>query len=113
MPQGSAAELPEAAAFVWAAVEGDEDDWSERLARDHGIPALPGRHFHAAHAAPADPVRRAAGGTRGAAPGVQRSTPAGRAPVTAPSRTTASPATQTPTTPSGLRIGSSYVAVST
>jgi len=45
---GLTAELPEAAAFVWAAVEGDEDDWSERLARDHGIPALPGRHFHAA-----------------------------------------------------------------
>jgi len=45
---GLRAELPEAAAFVWAAVEGDEDEWSERLARDHGIPALPGRHFHAA-----------------------------------------------------------------
>ena len=44
---GLGAELPEAAAFVWAAVEGDEDEWSERLARDHGIPALPGRHFHA------------------------------------------------------------------
>ena len=42
------AELPEAAAFVWAAVEGDEDEWSDRLAREHGIPALPGRHFGAA-----------------------------------------------------------------
>jgi aspartate/methionine/tyrosine aminotransferase len=45
---GLRAELPQAAAFVWAAVEGDEDEWSDRLARDHGIPALPGRHFHAA-----------------------------------------------------------------
>jgi aspartate/methionine/tyrosine aminotransferase len=42
------AELPEAAAFVWAAVEGDEDEWSDRLAREHRIPALPGRHFGAA-----------------------------------------------------------------
>jgi aspartate/methionine/tyrosine aminotransferase len=42
------AELPEAAAFIWAAVEGDEDEWSDRLASDHGIPALPGRHFGAA-----------------------------------------------------------------
>jgi len=42
------AELPEAAAFIWAAVEGDEDEWSDRLAGDHGIPALPGRHFGAA-----------------------------------------------------------------
>ena len=41
------AELPEGAAFVWAEVDGDEDEWSERLARDHGITALPGRHFHA------------------------------------------------------------------
>ncbi len=41
------AALPEAAAFVWAAVEGDEDAWSDRLARAYGIPALPGRHFHA------------------------------------------------------------------
>ncbi len=42
------AEIPEAAAFVWASVDGDEDAWSDRLARDHGIPALPGRHFGAA-----------------------------------------------------------------
>jgi aspartate/methionine/tyrosine aminotransferase len=41
------AELPEAAAFIWAAVEGDENAWSERLARDHRLPALPGRHFGA------------------------------------------------------------------
>src|SRR5207244_2584485 len=39
--------LPEGAAFVWAAVDGDEDEWSDRLAREHGITALPGRHFHA------------------------------------------------------------------
>ena len=39
------AEVPEAAAFVWAALDGDEDEWSERLAVDHGITALPGRHF--------------------------------------------------------------------
>ena len=39
--------LPESCAFVWASVEGDEDEWSDRLARDHGIPAVPGRHFHA------------------------------------------------------------------
>jgi aspartate/methionine/tyrosine aminotransferase len=41
------ADLPEAAAFVWAEVDGDEDEWSDRLAREHGITALPGRHFHA------------------------------------------------------------------
>jgi aspartate/methionine/tyrosine aminotransferase len=41
------AELPEGAAFVWAAVDGDEEDWSDRLARERGITALPGRHFHA------------------------------------------------------------------
>ncbi len=41
------ASVPEAAAFVWAAVEGDEDGWSDRLAREHGITALPGRHFAA------------------------------------------------------------------
>jgi aspartate/methionine/tyrosine aminotransferase len=41
------AELPEGATFVWAALEGDEDEWSDRLAREHGITALPGRHFGA------------------------------------------------------------------
>lgn len=41
------ASLPEGAAFVWAEVEGDEDEWGDRLAREHGITALPGRHFHA------------------------------------------------------------------
>jgi aspartate/methionine/tyrosine aminotransferase len=41
------AELPEGAAFVWAAIDGDEDETSERLATAHGIPALPGRHFGA------------------------------------------------------------------
>ena len=41
------AALPEAAAFVWAEVDGDEDEWSERLAREHRSPAVPGRHFHA------------------------------------------------------------------
>lgn len=44
---GLRAELPEGGAFVWAAADGDEDEWSDRLAREHGIPALPGRHFHA------------------------------------------------------------------
>jgi aspartate/methionine/tyrosine aminotransferase len=41
------AEPPEGAAFVWAAVDGDEEEWSDRLAREHGITALPGRHFAA------------------------------------------------------------------
>jgi aspartate/methionine/tyrosine aminotransferase len=41
------AELPEACAFIWAAVD-DEDALSDRLARDHGIAAVPGRHFGAA-----------------------------------------------------------------
>lgn len=40
-------ELPEGGAFVWAEVDADEDEWSDRLAREHGITALPGRHFHA------------------------------------------------------------------
>jgi aspartate/methionine/tyrosine aminotransferase len=42
------ADLPEGAAFVWAAIDGDEDETSERLASEHGVPALPGRHFAAA-----------------------------------------------------------------
>lgn len=54
------AELPDAAAFVWAAVEGDEDETSDRLAREHGITALPGRHF----AAEAPHVRIPFGGRR-------------------------------------------------
>jgi len=33
---------------VWAAVDGDEDAVSERLACEHGVTALPGRHFAAA-----------------------------------------------------------------
>lgn len=41
------AELPEAAAFVWAAIGGDEEELSDRLAREHGITALPGHHFAA------------------------------------------------------------------
>jgi len=41
------AELPEGCAFIWAALDGDEQDWSDRLARLHGITALPGRHFAA------------------------------------------------------------------
>jgi aspartate/methionine/tyrosine aminotransferase len=41
------AELPEGAAFIWAAVAGDEDGWSHRLAREQAISALPGRHFAA------------------------------------------------------------------
>ena len=41
------AALPEGAAFVWAEVVADEDGWSDRLAREHGITALPGRHFAA------------------------------------------------------------------
>jgi aspartate/methionine/tyrosine aminotransferase len=44
---GLRCELPEACAFIWAEIDGDEDETSDRLARDHGIPALPGRHFHA------------------------------------------------------------------
>jgi aspartate/methionine/tyrosine aminotransferase len=44
---GLRAELPEGGAFVWAEIDGDEDGWSDRLAREHAVPALPGRHFHA------------------------------------------------------------------
>ena len=38
------AALPEAAAFIWAAVD-DEDGLSDTLARAYGITALPGKHF--------------------------------------------------------------------
>ncbi|HUY72317.1 MAG TPA: pyridoxal phosphate-dependent aminotransferase [Gaiellaceae bacterium] len=41
------AELPEACAFIWAAIEGEEERWSDLLAREHGITALPGGHFGA------------------------------------------------------------------
>lgn len=41
------AEVPEGCAFVWAAVEGDEEGWSEWLAAGQGITALPGVHFGA------------------------------------------------------------------
>jgi aspartate/methionine/tyrosine aminotransferase len=44
---GLRCKVPEAAAFIWAAIDSDEDETSDELARDHGIPALPGRHFHA------------------------------------------------------------------
>jgi aspartate/methionine/tyrosine aminotransferase len=44
---GLRCELPEACAFVWAEIDADEDEASEELAREHGIPAVPGRHFHA------------------------------------------------------------------
>jgi aminotransferase len=44
---GLPAELPEGCAFVWAAVDGDDESWSLRLGLDHGIPAVAGRHFHA------------------------------------------------------------------
>ena len=32
---------------MWAAIDRDEDDFSEQLAADHGITALPGWHFGA------------------------------------------------------------------
>jgi aspartate/methionine/tyrosine aminotransferase len=41
------ADVPEAAAFLWAEIDGDEDAVSDELAREHGITALPGRHFGA------------------------------------------------------------------
>lgn len=44
---GLRCELPEACVFIWAEIDGDEDETSTVLAREHGIPALPGRHFHA------------------------------------------------------------------
>jgi aminotransferase len=44
---GFRSKLPEACGFVWAEINGDEDDVSEELAREYGITALPGRHFHA------------------------------------------------------------------
>src|SRR2546426_4050134 len=36
----------EGRAFIWAEIDGDEDEASDELARDYDIPALPGRHFH-------------------------------------------------------------------
>jgi aspartate/methionine/tyrosine aminotransferase len=39
--------LPEACAFIWAAIDGAEERWSDLLAREHGITALPGSHFGA------------------------------------------------------------------
>ena len=44
---GLRCELPEGCAFIWAEIDGDEDETSDGLAREYGIPALPGRHFHA------------------------------------------------------------------
>jgi aspartate/methionine/tyrosine aminotransferase len=44
---GLAAEVPDGCAFVWARVDGHDEDWSLRLGRDHAIPAVAGRHFHA------------------------------------------------------------------
>jgi aspartate/methionine/tyrosine aminotransferase len=44
---GLRCELPEGCAFIWAEIDGDEDETSDELAREYGIPALPGRHFYA------------------------------------------------------------------
>ena len=44
---GLRCDLPEACAFIWAAIDDDEDGASDELAREHGIPAVAGRHFHA------------------------------------------------------------------
>jgi aspartate/methionine/tyrosine aminotransferase len=44
---GLRCEVPEAAAFVWAAIDGDEDEASDELAGAFGIPAVAGRHFGA------------------------------------------------------------------
>jgi aspartate aminotransferase len=41
------AEVPQAAAFVWAQIEGDEDEWSEHLAREYDVAAVAGHHFGA------------------------------------------------------------------
>lgn len=38
---------PEACAFVWAALDGDEAAWSDRLAAALAVTALPGAHFGA------------------------------------------------------------------
>jgi len=43
---GLRCELPEGCPFIWAEIAGDEDATSDELARNYGIPALPGRHFH-------------------------------------------------------------------
>ena len=65
------AELPEAAAFVWAAIDGDEEELSDRLAREHGITALPGstspprrRTSASRSAAAATRARRCSSGSR-------------------------------------------------
>jgi histidinol-phosphate/aromatic aminotransferase/cobyric acid decarboxylase-like protein len=45
---GLRAEVPESAAFVWAAIDGDaEEEASEGLAREYRIPAVCGRHIGA------------------------------------------------------------------
>lgn len=44
---GLRSDVPDAAGFIWAAIDDDEDETSDMLAREHGIPAVAGRHFHA------------------------------------------------------------------